>query len=93
MSELSQTKEKRLALLLEVSNIILKTGNASVFIKENQDFINSVIPSDFIVLFDQLVKDGHKIEDLKVASNKILNIFNKAIVNHNSLSPEADTFL
>jgi len=93
MSEISKTKEKRLASLLEVSNIILKTGNASTFIKENKDFIDSVIPSDFIALFDQLVKDGNSIEDLKVASNKIINIFHKPIVNHKSLEPEADTFL
>lgn len=93
MSELSKTKEKRLALLLEVSNIILETGNASEFIKKNQAFIDSVIPSDFIFLFDHLIKEGKKMEELKVASNKIINIFNKAIVEHKSLKPQPDTFL
>lgn len=93
MSELSQTKEKRLALLLEASHIILETGNASAFIKKNQTFIDSVVPSDFIALFDQLIKEEHKMEELKVASNKILNIFNKAIKAHSGLVPEQDSFL
>lgn len=93
MSELSQTKDKRLALLLELSYIILKTGNASEFIKNNQAFIDTVVPSDFIALFDQLIKDGCKIDELKVASNKIINIFGKTLEAHPSFAPKEDTFL
>lgn len=93
MSEISQSQEKRLTLLLELSHIILKTGNASTFINNNQAFIASVVPSDFIVLFDQLIKEGWRIDELKVASNKVINIFNKAIFEHKALVPQPDTFL
>ena len=93
MSELSQTKDKRQVLLLEVSNIILETGNASAFIKKNSSFIDTVIPSDFITVFDTLIKEGKKIDELKIASNKIINIFNKSITAHPSLAPQPDSFL
>ncbi len=93
MSELSKTKEKRLIKLLEVSHLILETGNARSFIVENPLFIESVIPSDFITLFDELIKEGYTIEKLKPASNKILNIFHNAIVSHERIVPESGSFL
>ena len=73
MSELSKTKNARLAKLLEVSRLTIRTGSARTFFLNNEDFIPSVIPSDFIKLFDELVKEGYTIEELKTCSNKILN--------------------
>ncbi len=92
MSEFTNTKEHRLTKLLEVSKLLIKTGNALSFIKQNKDFIPTVLPSDFITLFDLLVKEGHKTAELKTLSNKILNIFHLTIVNHQRTEPAADTF-
>jgi len=93
MSELSKTKKYRIKKLLEVSHLTIKTGNARSFIIENQDFINAVIPSDFITLFDELVKENYSVEELKTCANKVLNIFYTAINNHESVKPEKDSFL
>lgn len=93
MSELSKTNQYRLNKLLEVSRLTLKTGNARSFILENQSFIDTVIPNDFITLFDELVKEGYDMEALKAASNKILNIFHRPIDNYKRIAPKPDSFL
>lgn len=93
MSEISKTKNARLLKLLEVSRLTIKTGNARAFFLENESFIPTVIPSDFITLFDELVKENYSIEELKTCSNKILNLFFKPIDNYKRIEPEPDTFL
>ena len=92
MFEFTENSDQRLSRLLELSELILKTGNARGFIKKNREFIASVVPSDFIFLFDKLVGQGHKIEDLKSLSNKILNIFHITISDFESLKPEPGSF-
>lgn len=93
MSEFSNTKESRLMKLREVSKILLETGNAHSFIIENQAFIPTVVPTDFIALFDEIILKGYKIEDIKVLTNKVLNIFHVSIRNYNRIIPKADSFL
>ncbi len=93
MSELSKTKEYRLKKLLEVSRLTLKTGNARSFIINNKEFINTVIPTDFITLFDELVKEGYTMEELKTCSNKIINIFHIPIDNYPSIKPKPKSFI
>ena len=93
MSELSNTKNYRQQKLLEVSLLTIKTGNARSFILSNKDFINTVIPSDFITLFDTLIQDGYEIEELKTCANKVLNIFYQPIKSRNNIRPKEDSFL
>jgi PAS domain S-box-containing protein len=93
MSEFTNTKEKRLNKLMEVSHLLLATGNAKSFIDENKDFIDTVIPTDFITLFDELIKEGYQINDLKVLTNKVLNIFHIPIENFKRIEPKPDSFL
>jgi hypothetical protein len=93
MSEFTNTKEKRLAKLLEVSQLLLKTGNARSFILANEDFIPTVIPADFITLFDEIVKQAYKMEDIKVLTNKVLNIFHIPIRDFVRVEPQPDSFL
>lgn len=93
MSEFTSTKDKRLAKLKEVSLLLLETGNAHGFIAGNKSFINTVIPTDFITLFDDLIKDGHPMEDMKRLTNKVLNIFHIPIVNYIRIEPKPNSFL
>ena len=93
MSEFTDNKNKRLAKLMEMATLLLETGSARWFILENEDFIARVIPSDFIALFDELIKKGIAIEQLKPLSNKILNVFNKPIENYKRIKPTEDSFL
>ena len=93
MSEFTKTKEKRLVKLQEVSKLLLETGNAHSFVVNNPDFIPTVIPGDFIALFDILVKDGYAVEDLKKLASKVLNIFHIPIETYQRIEPPADSFL
>jgi DUF438 domain-containing protein len=93
MSEFSQSKQKRLNKLLEVSILTLDTGNARSFILENETFIDTVIPSDFIALFDVLVARGYPMESLKTCSNKLLNIFHRPIDNYPAVPIPKDSYL
>lgn len=93
MSEFTKTKAKRILNLKEVSNLILKTGNAKSFIDANKEFIPTVIPTDFIELFDEIIKEGYKMDDIKVLTNKVLNIFYESIRDYKRIEPEPDSFL
>jgi DUF438 domain-containing protein len=93
MSEFTKTFEKRLVKLKEVAVLLLETGNARSFIIANKDFIPTVVPSDFITLFDEIIKDGYKMEDIKILTNKVLNIFHIPIKDFERIVPEPDTFL
>ena len=93
MSEFTKTKERRLAKLMEVSKQILETGNAHSFVIANKDFIPTVIPDDFIALFDSLVKDDYAVEELKKLASKVLNIFHIPIETYPRIEPADDSFL
>lgn len=93
MSELSNTKANRHKKLLEAAHQLIKTGNARSFLQENPNFIDTVIPSDFISLFDALVSEGHPMEALKTCSNKILNLFHRPIARFKRIEPRQDSFL
>jgi PAS domain S-box-containing protein len=73
--------------------MILETGSAHPFIVANRDFIPTVIPSDFISLFDLIIKEGYKMEDIKILTNKVLNIFHIPIKEYERIVPEANSFL
>ncbi len=93
MSEFTKTNEKRLAKLREVSKMILETGNAHPFVLANKSFIPTVIPSDFIALFDALVQEDIPVDKLKMLANKVLNIFHIPIENYLRIEPPAGSFL
>lgn len=93
MSEFTNTKQKRLEKLKEVSKQLVETGSARSFIAANSSFISSVIPSDFIALFDEVIKDGYDMENVKVLTNKVLNIFHDVIKNYPRIEPSEDSFL
>ncbi len=93
MSEFTDKKEERVAKLLEVSRLLLESGNARSFIISNKAFIDQVIPSDFISLFDVLLKEGYEMEGMKVLTNKVLNIFRLPIESYERIAPEPNSFL
>ncbi|MDD2559240.1 MAG: PAS domain-containing protein [Bacteroidales bacterium] len=93
MSAFSQTQSARLVKLMELSDILLKTGNAGAFVAENKDFLSCVLPSDFIALFDRVVLEGHTMDEIKVLTNKLLNIFHSGIRDYKRLEPPPGSFL
>ncbi|MBU1009702.1 MAG: PAS domain-containing protein [Bacteroidetes bacterium] len=93
MSAFTHNKESRLLKLKEAAVLLLNTGNAHAFIMANKDFIPRVIPSDFISLFDDIMAQGHAIEDVKALTNKMLNIFHIPITAYKRPEPDPASFL
>jgi DUF438 domain-containing protein len=93
MSEFTNTKVKRLHKLHEVSRMILDTGNARPFILANPDFLSTVVPADFITLFDEIIQQGTPMEEVKMLTNKLLNIFHVPISEFSRVAPKAGSFL
>lgn len=93
MSQFTKHRKKRIGKLKDVAHILLKSGNAYSFIIKNKDFIPTVVPDDFITLLDAMVQEGHKPEDLKVMTNKILNIFYEPIARYQRVDPDPNSFL
>lgn len=93
MSEFSNTRKVRLNRLLELSHQILQTGNARDFLARYPDFVEQVVPSDFIGLFDALIRQGVEVQKLIVLSNKVFNIFYQTLLSHKRLEPPVGTLL
>jgi hypothetical protein len=93
MSEFTNNKAKRIEKLLKISQLIIFKGDTHTFIKNNEEFIDQVIPSDFIVLFDETIKLGYPIEELKALTNKLLNVFHKTISSYNNPPAPAHSFI
>lgn len=93
MSEFTQTRKVRLEKLRELSYELLHKGNAREFISRHPRFINQVIPSDFILLFDALIAEGVKAEQLVSVSNKIFNIFFETLNSYERLAPPPGSLL
>ncbi|WP_439185355.1 PAS domain-containing protein [Carboxylicivirga taeanensis] len=93
MSEFTNTKSKRLEKLMELAMLLQETGNAHSFIEQNKAFIPTVIPSDFIALFDEVMQKDYAIKDVKVLTNKLLNIFHTTISEYNRIAPNRQSFL
>jgi DUF438 domain-containing protein len=93
MSAFSKTQEYRIVRLKEVARLLLEAGNVHAFIVNNQDFIASVVPEDFIHLFDSLVAEHPELEKVKDMANKMLNIFHIPIRDYKRLVPKPDSFL
>lgn len=93
MAKSTNTQAKRLYKLHEVARMILDTGNARPFIVANSDFIPMVVPSDFIPLFDDIIRQGTPMEEVKALTNKLLNIFHIPLSEFKRLAPPAGSFL
>ncbi len=93
MSEFTHTRERRLGKLLELSHQLLAVGHAREFLAGNPDFTDQVIPSDFILLFDALIREGVDIQSLIPVSNKIFNIFYQTLVSHERIVPPPGSLL
>lgn len=93
MSEFTNSKDQRVGKLMEVSKLILETGSAHSFIEANKEFIGQVVPSDFIALFDEIIKEGYDMSAVTVLTNKVLNIFHATIDQYERLKPQPESFL
>lgn len=94
MSEFTQHQDVRVALLHKLYTAITKKEKAFETIKENEELISLIIPSDIVVFVHQLVvKMDENMNDIKSGLNKLLNVTYKTISNHPYHRPEKESFL
>jgi PAS domain S-box-containing protein len=93
MSEFTQHKNDRVEKLVILFNGILKGENLGQLVAENQKLIESVIPSDVIILVDKLMLMKIPMEDLKKGINKLLNLLHKTISDYTYYPPSQESFL
>ena len=82
MSEFTNRREKRIKQLVKLFEGILKGENLSLLVRENQELINSVVPSDVVYTVDRLMLMKIPMGKLKPGINKFLNLLYKTISNY-----------
>lgn len=93
MSEFTQHKNARVEKLVLLFKGILKGENPGQLVVENQKLIESVVPSDVILLVDKLVLMKIPMDDLKKGINKLLNLLYKTLSDYPYYSPEKENFI
>jgi len=93
MSEFTNHKETRISQLVKLFEGILKGENLRQLVTENQNLIESVIPSDVISLVDNLVLMKIPMNDLKRGINKLLNLLHKTLSEHPYYPPAKESYL
>ncbi|MCF6333508.1 MAG: PAS domain-containing protein [Draconibacterium sp.] len=93
MSEFTNHKETRIIQLVKLFEGILKGENLGRLVTENQSLIESVIPSDVILLVDKLVLMKIPMEELKRGINKLLNLLHKTLSEYPYFPPSKVSYL
>ncbi len=99
MSEFTQHQSERVELLHQLYSAISLKNKAYETIKENEEKIASIIPSDIVVFAHQLTEQISVLEDslytmgqLKTGLNKLLNVTYKAISNYPYHKPKKNSY-
>ena len=82
MSEFTSHREERIKGLLALFHSILKQDEPLNAIRQSEQLISEIIPSDIIFVVDELVKQEIPMVELKTGINKFLNQLHKAIKSY-----------
>ena len=93
MSEFTQHKSQRINKLVELFKGIIHGDKPLNLVRENEELILEIIPSDVIDAVDQLVLLEIPIDELKKGINKVLNLLYKTIQEHPYNPPDRESFL
>lgn len=93
MSEFTNHKNNRIEQLIILFNGILKGEKLRELVRDNQNVIESCIPSDIISLVDKLVLMKIPMDNLKRGINKLLNLLHKTLSEHPYCSPQKESYL
>lgn len=93
MSEFTNHKETRVRQLSKLFEGILKGENPVELVAENQKLIESVIPSDVLILVDKLMLLNIPMDDLKRGINKLLNLLHKTISEYKYYPPARESYI
>jgi PAS domain S-box-containing protein len=92
MSEFKNDREKRIKGLIGLFHSILYKDDPVGAIKNAGQLLSQTIPSDVIVVVDELVREGIPMAELKTGINKFLNQLHKQISSFPSLEPAPGSF-
>ncbi len=93
MSEINDSKERRIEGLMKLFYSILNKDEAVKSIEENRELIASSIPSDIIFLVDRIVRTDLAMDKIKIGVNKFLNVMYKSIENYTYEKPQEGSFI
>ncbi len=93
MSEFTKTAENRITNLVNYAIELHSGNNGAELIKKYQPIIDQLMPSDLVVVFDRLMQESIKIQELKPLANKILNVFYKSVNEFPAILPKKGSFL
>jgi len=93
MSEFTEHQKKRVAKLEVLFHGILKGENLAQLVKENENIIASCIPSDVVLVVDELVKKNIPMDALKKGVNKLLNLLYKTISEYKYYPPKKEGYV
>ncbi|OFX60796.1 MAG: hypothetical protein A2066_07360 [Bacteroidetes bacterium GWB2_41_8] len=92
MSEFTNHKEKRIAKLVELFELVIRGEMNAGLVKEYQDVIDRTGPADVIEVVDWLIHLKIPMPELKKGINKALNLLNKPLQEFSYTPPATDSF-
>ena len=93
MSKFTNNTKERVQQLLNYALELHNGGHGGDLIKKYEEVIDSLMPSDLIILFHRLMEEDIEISELKVLTNKVLNVFYKSVNEYPGLEPQNDSLL
>lgn len=72
---------------------VINSEKVSELVKQNQNLIDKITPTDIIEVVDRLVLQDIKMSKLKTGINKFINLFYKSINNYPTEILQKDSFL
>ena len=93
MSEFTNTKAERVAVLVELFQLIIRGEMTPELVANYQQAIDLAGPSDVIAVVDQLVRFQIPMPDMKRGINKALNLLNKSLHEFPYQPPVPGSFL
>jgi DUF438 domain-containing protein len=93
MSELINTPENRLTLLIDFANGMVNGDNGVQLYEKHKHITDTVTPTEAMEVLDVLLRKGMPPEKLKAALGKIINVFYKSLEGFDWEKPEAGHFL
>jgi PAS domain S-box-containing protein len=92
MSDFKSNRETRIKGLIGLFHSILYKDDPVGAIKNAEELLSQTIPSDVIMVVDELVREGIPMAELKTGINKFLNQLHKQISSFPSLETSQGSF-
>ncbi len=93
MSEFTKHNKRRVEQLKVLFYGILKGEKLGQLVRDNQNIIDSCVPSDVVAVVDRLVLEKVPMEELKKGINKLLNLLHKTLSEYPYYQLKRESYL